>query len=140
MHFFILYIEEREEESTSWWCHEEGKGLEKISVIIISATQVKDLITCISWTPYLSYVSVTACQRVSRPQTMTYTSFLFSQDLNKFPLKNLIENDKLNYSINQLLRDGHMTLRSHDVECGVPILRLNINVTVSFRRSHAAVT
>jgi hypothetical protein len=35
-------IGESEEESASWWIHEEGNGLEKSSVIITSATQIKD--------------------------------------------------------------------------------------------------
>ena len=69
MLFFILCIQERtddleesvEEESASWWFHEEGKGLEKSSVIIISATQVKDLIACIFWPPCVSCVSVPVC-------------------------------------------------------------------------------
>jgi hypothetical protein len=79
MHFFIVCIQERiddleeseEEESASWWFHEEGHGLEKSSVIIISTTQVKD--ACVSC------VRVPACQRVSSPQTMTYTIFFNSK-------------------------------------------------------------
>ena len=88
MHFSILGIQERkddleeseEEESASWWFHVEGTGLEKSSVIIISATQVKDLLATLCVMRKRASVS-----RVLKPRHIP--PFLIPTIKNKFPLK-----------------------------------------------------